>query len=123
MTMRNYGKGSGKWSIDHILAKVYYSNSLSDQMRLHNLGNLAPHFDNASKGTTLPGWEQLRQLRAHWPVVWGDRLPPAVWCPPEAADELRNPQTSPPPDFVDLIDYSLYDESWVISLQEEYELS
>ena len=116
-------QGSGKWSIDHIIAKVHFSNSLRDQMRLHHAGNLATSFVNSSKSTTLQGYEQLQKLRAHWPLSWGDRLPSQVHCPAHLEQDLRSPRESPAVDFIDLIDYSVWEEAWVDSLREAFELS
>ena len=59
MSWDNYGKGLGKWNIDHIIALLRKDHNLSDlevQKRLVHYTNLQPlwHVDNIKKGNRSP---------------------------------------------------------------------
>ena len=71
-------------------------------------------------------YEQLLKLRVHWPVAWDAGLPSWVslrGCPADIEQELRAPRTSLLVDFIDNVDYSVWDPEWVDSLRSEFHLS
>ena len=62
-------------------------------------------------------------------TLWND---PQEWdvcpifrdaCRAANRQDLRSPRESPAVDFIDLIDYSVWEEAWVDSLREAFELS
>lgn len=57
MSWANYGRGHGKWNIDHIIPVSSFNLTLEDQQRkCFHYSNLQPlwFMDNMRKGTTMP---------------------------------------------------------------------
>lgn len=79
MSWDNHGhRAEGLWNIGHrISIKMYDSENSDDLKRCWSMKNMFAQWsvENQTLGVVLPSDEALLELRAIWPLAWGDTLP------------------------------------------------
>jgi hypothetical protein len=66
MTWENYGNGTNKWNIDHIIPCLYFDlTDAEEQRKCFHYTNLRPLWgiDNIKKGDKLPDGRHARELK------------------------------------------------------------